>query len=83
MREETDAALEIVEAEWSEFRDGFATPELIPKDYSFGITIALSRKSGQPLEAGKRKLEHIEEGERQQSNNVRKASTKIVAAFLA
>ena len=62
--QETIAALNHVEAELSEFRDDFATPGLILKDNPLEVIIALLRKSGQRLEAGKTKLERIEEGER-------------------
>jgi hypothetical protein len=77
---ETIAALNRVEAELSEFRDDFATPGLIMKDYPLEVIIALLRSSGQRLEAGKRKLENIEEGARPQRNDIRKASTKTVTA---
>jgi hypothetical protein len=74
---ETTEALNRVEAELSEFRDDFATPGLILKDHPLEVAIALLRKSGQRLEARKRKLEHIEEGgERpQRGNDIQKASS--------
>lgn len=61
---ETVAALNRIEAELSEFRDDYATPGLILKDYPLEVIIELLRKSGQRLEVGKQKLEFIEEGSR-------------------
>ncbi|KAI9671113.1 MAG: hypothetical protein M1831_005199 [Alyxoria varia] len=63
---ETTAALNRVEAELSEFRDGFATPGLILKDYPLELTIALLRKSGHRLDAVRGNLERVEEGRRPQ-----------------
>ena len=60
--EETVAALNRIGAELSEFRDDYETPALILKDQPLEVTVALLRKSGQRLEAGKRKLNFIEEG---------------------
>ena len=64
MMNETIAALNQVEAELSEFRDEPATSRLVLKDYPLEVIISLLRESGQGLEAGKRKLEHIEDGGR-------------------
>lgn len=78
--EETVAALNRVEAELSEFRDDFATPGLILKDHPLEVIVALLRKSGQRLEAGKKKLESIEEGAaRPQKYDNSKTSTRIVS----
>ncbi|ERF72861.1 hypothetical protein EPUS_09337 [Endocarpon pusillum Z07020] len=76
----TMAALYRVEAELGEFRDDFAIPGLILKEFPFEVTIALLRNSGKRLEAGKRKLEHIEKGGRPQGNDFLKASTTTVSA---
>ena len=61
---ETTAALNHIEAELGEFRDDFATPGLILKDEPLEVVLALLRTAGQRLEAGKTKLERIEEGGR-------------------
>lgn len=78
--EETVAALNRVEAELSEFRDDFATPGLVLKDHPLEVIVALLRKSGQRLEAGKKKLESIKEGAvRPQPHEDRKASARTVS----
>lgn len=59
---ETTAALNRVEAELNEFRDDYATPGLIFQEEPLEVTIAMLRKSGQRLEAGKMRLESIEQG---------------------
>ena len=75
---ETTAALNHIEAELGEFRDDFATPWLILKDDPLEVIIALLRKSGQRLEAGKMKLEHVEQGERPQRDDIPKAGPRTV-----
>ena len=80
---ETTAALNHVEAELSEFRDDFATPGLILKDHPLEVIIAMLRNSGQRLEAGKLRLELIEEGDRPQKTGIQKASTNTVAVTRA
>ena len=80
---ETTSALNRVEAELEELRDDFATPGLTLKDHPLEVIIALLRNSGQRLEAGKKKLEHIEEGDQPQRNKVQKEGTRTVTATLS
>ena len=80
---ETTSGLNRVEAELEEFRDDFATPGLTLKNHPLEVIIALLRNSGERLEAGKRKLEHIEEGDRPQRNEGQKKDTRTVSATLS
>ena len=75
---ETTAALNHIEAELGEFRDDFATPGLTLKDEPLEVVLALLRTAGQRLEAGKTKLERIEEGGRPQREKLLDASTRTV-----
>ena len=75
---ETTAALNRIEAELGGFRDDFAAPGLILKDDPLEVIIALFRKSGQRLEAGKMKLEYIEQGERPQRYDISKEGPRTV-----
>jgi hypothetical protein len=58
--EHTTAALNRMEAELEEFRDDFAMPGLILKDYPLEVIIEMLRKAGQRIEAGELKLKHVE-----------------------
>ena len=79
---ETNAALNRVEAELTEFRDDFATPGLILRDYPLEVIIDLLKKSGRRLESGRRQLENIEEGERPPRISSQKPSTRTATATL-
>lgn len=72
---ETYDGLNRVDAELEEFRDDFATPGLVLKDEPLEITIALLRKSAERLEAGRKKLERVEDGERPRREEVRRLGT--------
>ena len=69
---ETTAALNHIEAELDEFGDDYAAPGLVLKDDPLEVIVALLRKSGERLEAGKVKLEHVEKGERPQRDDIPK-----------
>ena len=60
--QETVAALNRIEAELGEFGDDYATPALMLQEHPLEVIVALLRKSAQRLEAGKQKLEFVEEG---------------------
>ena len=77
---ETIIALNRVEAELRDLRNDYASPGLILKENPLEVIITLLRTSGQRLEAGKRKLEHIEKGERPQRNDIPNESTTTVTA---
>ena len=79
---ETTAALNHIDAELGEFRDDFAAPGLILKDDPLEVIIALLRKSGQRLEAGKIKLEHVEQGERPRRDDIPKEGPRKVTLNL-
>ena len=76
--EETTAALNHIEAELEEFRDDYASPGLILKDDPLEVIIALLRNSGQRLEAGKMKLEQVEQGERPRRDDIPKEGPRRV-----
>ena len=57
----TTAALNRMEAEINEFRDDFATPGLILRDYPLEVIIVMLRKAAQRLEAGSNNVEYIAE----------------------
>ena len=75
---ETTAALNQIEAELGEFRDDFAAPALVLRDDPLEVIIALLRKSGQRLEAGKMKLERVEQGGRPQRDDIPKEGPRTV-----
>jgi hypothetical protein len=64
--EQTTGALNRIEAELNEFRDEYAMPGLILKDYPIEVIIELLRKAGQRLEDGGKALEFLEGGETQE-----------------
>lgn len=78
---ETTAALNRVEAELEEFRADLASPGLILNDDPLEVVIAMLRNSGQRLEAGRRKLENIGQGQRPSRNDIPMA-TRTVSAIL-
>ena len=75
---ETTTALNRIEAELGEFRDDFAASGLVLRDDPLEVVIALLRKSGQRLEAGKMKLEHVEQGERPRRDDIPKEGPRTV-----
>ena len=74
----TTAALNCVEAELKESREDLTAPGWSLLDQPLEVIITLLRKSGQRLEAGKRKLLHTEDEEGPQRNDQRNESRKTI-----